>query len=165
MALEVGTNSYLDRDDADAYIIDRSDAGVWLTASDAEKDAALVTATRFLDDKAWIGQAVSVSQNLGWPRVNAKYYDNRLGLVVELGETDIPENLKRAVAETALYYLQNPGVYQSTATTYESISIGPISLSDSNSKKSNPKTPAGVMTLLRPLQRKSSVSGTWWRAN
>lgn len=48
MSLSVGVNSWISRTDADAYFADRLKAAAWTGAGTADKDAALVTAWRYL---------------------------------------------------------------------------------------------------------------------
>ncbi|QGH74599.1 head-tail adaptor Ad1 [Bacteriophage DSS3_VP1] len=168
MALTVGTNSYVTVAEADAYFGDRLNADSWTSASVAIKEQALVTATRFVDERSWIGQAVSSSQKLGWPRNGATYLDPKLGVQISVPNDEVPERVKSAVFEQALHFINNGAVLGSSSNVYESITVGSISLTDANSKSKVSKTASSVISLVGPLVRfGSNGSGggnTWWRA-
>lgn len=166
MALTVGTNSYVTVAEADAYFGDRLNADSWTSASAAIKSQALVTATRFIDERSWIGQAVSSSQKLGWPRNGAVYLDPRLGRRITIPNTQVPDTVKQAVYEQALHMLKNEDVLAGNGRSYESITVGPISLVDANSKAKVSRTASTVASLIAPLTRVAGVAGgnTWWRA-
>lgn len=168
MALELNTNSYVTVDNADSYFETRIDSAAWFDASDEIKDQALVTATQIVDDNAWIGSAVSLSQALAWPRKYAIYYDQRLGSEVSFSTTEIPERVKTAVYEQALHLVNNEDLLAGTTQTFESISIGNISISDSNNDVARvPMKPLRVMQLIKPLLKAGSggMGAGWWRAN
>jgi hypothetical protein len=168
MALVLNTNSYVEITDASDYFETRIDSASWDTATAATREDALVTATQIIDNNPWIGSAVSPSQALAWPRKNATYYDNRLGLSVSFSQTDIPELVKVAVYEQALHLLNNEDLLAQTTTTYESISIGNISLSDTNNDVTRiSTTPSFVIKPIRPLIRRGAtgVGSGWWRNN
>jgi hypothetical protein len=168
MALVLNTNSFVSLDDADVYFETRIDAATWDNASDELREDAIVTATQIIDDHPWIGSAVSSSQALAWPRKNATYYDDRMGQEIKLTESEIPKLVKTAVYEQALHLLNNEDLLAGTIQTFESISVGSISISDSNNdvvrRSIKPHT---VMKHIKPLIRRGSTnySNTWWRAN
>lgn len=166
MALTVGTNSYVTVAEADAYFGDRLNADSWTSASAAIKSQALVTATRFIDERSWIGQAVSSSQKLGWPRKGASYLDNRLGTRVTIPENEVPEKVKEAVFEQALHMIKNDDVLDGTSGVYEHITVGPITLIDNNKQTRVSKTASTVTSLVSALTRPVGLTGgnTWWRA-
>jgi len=144
MTLTVNTNSYVSVADADTYFVTRIDSANWTAASTALQESALVTATALVDDHAWIGSAVSSSQALAWPRNNAIYNDTRLGINVTFGNNVIPSQVKEAVYEQALHLVDNEDVLQGQGQTFESISIGSIAISDSDSSPNIPIKPALV---------------------
>ena len=175
MALVLNTNSYVETADADDYFETRIDSANWFDADDELKEQALVTATNLVDDHTWIGSAVSSSQALAWPRSGAHYFDNRLGLHVVISESEVPERVKVAVFEQALHLLNNENLLHVGAKEqrFESITVGSISLSDSNSKDDDTTfeiRPSMVMRPLKPLIHRGAAgygrSGAiWWRAN
>jgi hypothetical protein len=168
MALVLNTNSYVETADADDYFETRIDSANWFDADDEIKEQALVTATLLIDDNAWIGSAVSSSQALAWPRKNAIYNDDRLGLQVTIAEDETPSRVKTAVYEQALHLVNNEDVLMGQSQTFESISVGSISLSDSNGDTTRtPMKPSTALKPIRPLIRKGSMGqgAGWWRAN
>lgn len=168
MALVLNTNSYVSIADADTYFETRIDSANWVDAEDEIKEQALVTATALIDDNAWIGSAVSSSQALAWPRKNAIYNDDRLGLQVTIAEDELPSRVKTAVYEQALHLVNNEDVLMGQTQTFESISVGSISISDSNGDTTKtPIRPSTALKPIRPLIRKGSTGqgAGWWRAN
>ena len=168
MALVLNTNSYVSIADADTYFETRIDSANWVDAADEIKEQALVTATALIDDNAWIGSAVSSSQALAWPRKNAIYNDDRLGLQVTIAEDELPSRVKTAVYEQALHLVNNEDVLMGQTQTFESISVGSISISDSNGDTTKtPMKPSTALKPIRPLIRKGSMGqgAGWWRAN
>jgi hypothetical protein len=168
MALVLNTNSYVLIADADTYFETRIDSANWVAATDEIKEQALVTATALIDDNSWIGSAVSSSQALAWPRKNAIYNDDRLGLQVTIADSEIPSRVKTAVYEQALHLIDNEDVLMGQSQTFESISVGSISLSDSNGDTTRtPMKPSTALKPIRPLIRKGSMGqgAGWWRAN
>ncbi len=125
MSLAVGINSYISLEDAEAYFAARLHSSKWTGASSSDKPAALMQATRMLDElMEWIGVPSEEGQSLRWPRQAELPYlpsypagfeplladdsgDLRLrdrdGTPIE---TDaIPAKLKDAVCEQAIYLL------------------------------------------------------------
>ena len=95
-------NSYCLRSEADAYHQTHLYNAVWLAADDWKKEAALIWATRLLDEQVdWRGYVTTVPQSLRWPRSmvidrdRQQYFDN----------TTIPIFLKNATAELARHLL------------------------------------------------------------
>jgi hypothetical protein len=168
MALVLNTNSYVEIADADTYFETRIDSANWFDAEDEIKEQALVTATYMVDDNTWIGSAVSSSQALAWPRKNAIYHDNRMGTTITVADSEIPLKVKVAVYEQALHLVNNEDVLMGQSQTFESISIGSISLSDSNGDVTKiPRRPVEVLRSIKPLIIRGSggMGGAWWRAN
>jgi hypothetical protein len=120
--------SYASVAEADAYHLTHLYATDWDAASETQKEAALVMATRVLDasPRAWLGAASVETQALGWPRTGLV---NRNGFAIASGE--LPSALKQATAEFARQLLtadrtaDNAIVLQGIA----SLSAGPVSLS------------------------------------
>ena len=168
MALVLNTNSYVEIADADTYFETRIDSANWFAAGDEIKEQALVTATQLVDDHAWIGSAVSSSQALAWPRADVTYYDPRMGSSITVASDEVPARVLTAVYEQALHLVNNEDLLAGTTQTFESISVGSISLTDSNSDVTRTSIkPSVVMKPLKPLIRagNAGVGGAWWRAN
>lgn len=168
MTLVVNTNSYVDAADADTYFVTRIDSATWDAAATSLKEEALVTATQIIDNHPWIGAAVSSSQALAWPRKNVVYFDDRMGQSITVGNTVTPNAVKIAVYEQALHLLNNEDLLAQTTQTFEAISIGSISLTDTNNDVTRTSIkPDIVMRPLRPFIRKgvSGMGQSWWRSN
>jgi hypothetical protein len=168
MALVLNTNSYVEVATADTYFVTRIDSATWDAAATALKEEALVTATQIIDNNPWIGAAVSSSQALAWPRKNVIYFDNRMGQSITVANTVIPNLVKVAVYEQALHLLNNEDLLAQTVQTFETISVGSISLSDTNGDVTRTSiSPNVVMKPLRPLIRRgvAGMGTSWWRSN
>lgn len=159
MALIKDTNSYVDVADATAYFEDRIDAEAWVSAAESLKEQALVTATAMLDQKNWVGYAVSTTQLLAFPR-NGIYFDPRLGVNVTLESDVVPDRVLKATYEQAYHLLNNDGLLDNTGGI-ESLKVGPIELK--NVKESS-KINYTVKNLITPLLINAG-SSLWWRAN
>ena len=168
MALVLNTDSYVTIADADTYFETRIDSAEWEAADDETKEQALVTATQLIDERHWIGAAVSSSQALAWPRKDAIYYDPRMGQQITIANDEVPSQVKIAVYEQALHLVQNEDLIAQKVQTFESISVGSIRLTDSNGDVTKTSiTPSIIIKPLRPLIRRDGIGmgGSWWRAN
>jgi hypothetical protein len=151
--------------EADAYFDTRIDAGAWLNAQDDDQESALVTATLILDENQFIGVAVSSTQSLAWPRKGAYIFDPRLGQEVNFSVSEIPKRMKQAVLEMAHHLLSNENLLDNKTQNFEEISIGTITLKDSNNDTTRtPVVPSIVRKYLKPLLVNQG-STQWWRAN
>jgi hypothetical protein len=151
--------------EADAYFDTRIDAGAWINAQDDDQESALVTATLILDENQFIGVAVSSTQSLAWPRKGAYIFDPRLGQEVNFSVTEIPKRMKQAVLEMAYHLLSNENLLDNKTQNFEEISIGTITLKDSNNDTTRtPVVPNLVRKYLKPLLVNQG-STQWWRAN
>ncbi len=166
MALILFENSYLES--ADDYLADNPS---WEAASSDQQEQALVDATRILDQNEWIGTAVTSSQSLAWPRTKLSFYDPVLSLYVTCEQGTLPARLQKAVAYLALHLIKYPEANSSYEVTYDSISIGPISLVNSDAGRSSspkvPLVPSEIQKLLAPIvfNQGSIAQGSWWRSN
>jgi hypothetical protein len=166
MALEQGVNSYVTLEDAEDYFETRIDAAAWHSADDEDQESALVTATLILDENHFIGVAVSSEQSLGWPRKGATTFDPKYGMYVTYTETEIPERLKKATYEMAYQLLSNEDLLDQKTQTFEEISVGSITIKDSNSDVTRtPIVPSLVRKFLKPLLVQGGNSKQWWRSN
>lgn len=120
-------NSYVSRAFADAYFNEVQDT-VWLTADVHQREAALVKATRYLEQKyrlRWRGARAGATQVLSWPRrgvpiedffdPDSPYYtvyslDNRFDELFFVGEATIPVEVKHAQLILARLTLDSSGV-------------------------------------------------------
>ena len=165
MALEQYVNCYVSLEEAEEYFDTRIDAAAWFAADTEDKESALVTATLILDENQFIGVAVSSDQSLGWPRSGAMYLDPKLGLWIEIPEDEIPARLQKAVFEQAYHLLTNENLLDGKSQNFEEISVGSISIKDSNSDTTRTPMVNGLAKkLLRPLLANQGTT-SWWRAN
>ena len=138
---------------ANAYFEDRLDTDAWNDATDAEKSAALVTATRILEATTvqFFGDAADTEQTLSWPRqpvTDARAEDNEAGdREISAAEAEsynllpahlkyvqddddnwlIPERVKQAQYEQALHLLANEGLTLADAQPAQ-IALGELAI-------------------------------------
>lgn len=91
MALIAGTNSYVTVQEADEYLAVAYRPDAWTEASEADREAALIEATRQIDRQPLRGARAAADQPLAFPRV---------------GQAEVPEAVKQAVCEQALFLLR-----------------------------------------------------------
>lgn len=97
-------DSYISEADADTYFANHGSPSAWSAATSAQKESALRYATGWLDGKyAWVGELVSTTQALAWPRYDAEDREGRL-----LASNAVPQKVKDAACEAALLHLSNP---------------------------------------------------------
>ena len=70
------SNSYLTLAAAEALAEYQLEMGGWGTATNANKEKALIAATGYLDELAWIGSKTATTQALLWPRSDATCGDH-----------------------------------------------------------------------------------------
>ena len=108
-------NSYVDAEEADAYFATRLNVDAWDDAETDEKEKALIMAARMIDRltfkyvraNALIENGVAVIQALAFPRIGSKQNESHI-LYDDEGEVIIPQPIKDAQCEQALFILQNP---------------------------------------------------------
>lgn len=119
-------NSYGTLEEADAYFESRLNSASWTALTDDAKEHLLISATLYIDNIRFVGdkyKQYSVGhaeyQRLQWPRVppncdeymlgiaHLMKYDGREEWVNNAGNPIIPEKLKFAQFEQALYLLVN----------------------------------------------------------
>jgi len=146
------SNSYVTRAEADAYFGDRlnnSVAGDWNTKSDstsrttAEKDAALVTATRRIDEEQFLGLKVTITQALKFPRVDLYDEDG-----IAFSTTAIPERVKQATYIAALELLKADYLAENYLQNYSYLSTGTMQFKQFTQQSAG-RLPAEAMRLLR----------------
>jgi len=138
----VSSNAYCDVAYADAYHGDRLHSPEWAAGSTLEKEAALIWATRIIDNLTWKSIRATQAQALRWPQMDA--YD-RDGWPVPV--TVIPKTVKDAAAEYAWYLLKEDRTVDGGSATIKALSVGPISLTfDENAKAK--QIPDAVLSML-----------------
>jgi hypothetical protein len=98
---ESDSNTYATLAQAESFFERRIHADVWTAADDDVKKAALVWATRLLDENVdWFGYPVYEDQKLRFPRTGLSDVDGNL-----VDDTVIPQFLVEAVAEFAFHLI------------------------------------------------------------
>lgn len=108
-------NSYISRADADTFFEARYNDGGWSTLSDANKERALVAATRLIDRLSFIADRATATQRLEWPRLyvrKASRNYTETGDNLYYDDDELPQQLKDAVCELAT--LLAAGTYSET---------------------------------------------------
>lgn len=153
-------NAYCDATFADDYFESRVGSSNWNSASDDDKDAALIIATQTLDaNYEWNGYRSTDAQALGWPRQFAINPDQRwISLDGQYIANDIvPQTVKKATCEFAVFILTNDG-YDGAVGDLRSIQVGPIKLGI-NSLTSTFPIPTNALDLLKKWGRYIGRSG------
>jgi len=165
MPLTLFDNTYLTLSELDDYVFRTS--GNWDELDVEQRESYLAEAAALLDNHfVFMGEAVSATQSMAWPRTELKFFDPIVQLEVPVPEGEVPVRLKKAQAQLALHLFENKDAFDRSRVEYESISVGPISLRDSDSSRSRPtsKLPMEVRRLVSPLADRA-MDRTWWRAN
>jgi hypothetical protein len=119
-------NSYATRSEALAYLESRLYAVTdWLVQTDGDKDAALVWATRLLDNHlTWAGARTYVNQALDWPRQGIV---DKGGFSV-LPYNVVPQEIKNAAAELAFQLTQSDPTAGGDAGNISRLKAGPVEI-------------------------------------
>lgn len=138
---------------------------IWTESSDDDKEAALIFASRKLDEAVpWLGVSAGEDQVMQWPREEFSYHDPSFNRTVTVAAGATPVRLRKAVAYLALHALQYPSAATPYAASYETLKLGPLEVSDSSANSSIPAIPGAVLDLLTPLSREPGYGRQWWRA-
>lgn len=152
-------NSYASVDVADEYHYSRLGSEDWQNATPSTKEAALVWATRLLDEQvSWVGTKKDRDNTLSWPRYGA--YD-RDGWPID---TDaIPTAVKNATAELARYLITGGDrTAEEDTLGFKRIKVDTIELEiDKYDRK--PILPKSVVSLIGTLGTVSSNSSQFVR--
>jgi len=126
-ATSAGTssNSYITLADAEIYFESRLNITEWTAATDDEKNRALVTATRIIDQNSFVGYRYTTTQALKFPRTGVPDYDS-----VVFVDGVIPEPIKDAQCEIALAALTSD---LAESGSYGAVTVSGISFDDNSS--------------------------------
>jgi hypothetical protein len=128
-------NSFATEDEFDAYLETRLNVGTYTAAN---KQKALIEATRDLTLLSYIGERVDSTQALAWPRADAPNPDSPAIDTVygdelsDFAEDVIPQRVKDATCELALEYLKagtTDIASLDSTNNIQSETVGPISTS------------------------------------
>lgn len=133
-------NSYVDAAAADAYFDARLETSAWSGAASDDKTRALLMAAERMQNQNWIGNRVTMTQRLAWPRWGARKLDP-VSLGYGLGgyytgwgwyygdvylTTEIPQPIKDAQCEWALSLLE--GFTGSSDEAMESFAVDGVTI-------------------------------------
>ena len=147
-------NSYCSRAVADIYHADRLHAATWTNAADDTKDAALLMATRVIDQQfSWEGVRTNPgTQALEWPRDGLLNDEGDLSL----SSATIPERLQDATAEFARLLID------SDTTVTSGTAGGAITSLKAGSVKIDYASGVVAHTDLIPDAVRFSLPRHWW---
>lgn len=121
------SSSYVDAAYADSYFAVYGNAE-WTELNNEQKDAALASATQFIDNIArgkWKGKKTDPAQALAWPRTGSTDEDG-----AQIGADVIPDAVKNAVCEAAVRISQGEDLMEDTTPAVASESVaGAVSIS------------------------------------
>lgn len=150
------SNSYTDRTFADAFLERNIWADAWTAATTASRDAALVWATQLLDDSVvWLGQRVSETQALGWPRYQVWDRDG-----YAIASNVVPVAVQRATAELARLLLIADRTAEAETVAYRELEAGPLRIVFDEGQQQRPVITAGVLAMLHGLIEPGTGGGT-----
>lgn len=143
-------NSFTTREFANSYHEGRLHTATWTTATDADKDVALVMATTILSTRVrWKGAPTTSTQALPFPRTGLV---NRNGVPVP--DNVVPVELQQATAELARLLLATDRTAENeiAASGLKSLKAGPVSLAFREDLQTTPTrmVPDYVRALLVP---------------
>lgn len=158
-------NSYVTVAEADTYFDERLHPSIatWTGEDTDDKERALITATRRLDQEDWQGVRVDTAQALDWPRYWATDEDGE-----EYESDTIPQPVKDATCELALRLLIDFGDSVDTLADtgleeFRRAKVGPMEMERDQTFTAG-QLPANVARLLSAVVRTSSSSVRMERA-
>ena len=161
MPLTVGTNSYISVADTDVYFSESLNTGVWTTASNEKKEAALIQATRTIDAcYIFNGHLSDDEQLLAFPRSDVTDCEGR-----DIDSDSIPISLKNATCEQSLHLLSGNQLVMPSLLTqgFKKAKLGSmeVEVTDSKSTASPDKISSMARAFLDCLGtiKSSAVSG------
>jgi hypothetical protein len=113
------SNTFISIDDAETYLDSRLNSEAWTGAAPDDKTRALLMAAKRLQVENWLGNRVTTTQRLAWPRISVAKVDQvgfgyggfygqpwGWGYGEQYLTTEIPQPVKDAQCELALAYLE-----------------------------------------------------------
>lgn len=140
------SNSYITVEEADTILSERIGVGdVWTELSEGEKEVALISSTRRLEQEEYESRRDTDSQSLQFPR--RTFWANG----VEYVNTAMPVPVKYACAELALQLVRDPTLLDDTGLEpFSSLTRGDTSLTMRGIAAG--KLPAQVSRFLRGIR-------------
>lgn len=147
MALILGEDTYTALTAANDYFDRRPHSLAWTTATEAEREAALIAATRHLDVLDFEGFPTSKAQPLQWPRSYVLDRDHNL-----IPNDVMPAPLAMATCELALVALRHDLTRDATAAKRKRVGDLEIEYSAATTDT----LPTYVRSLIAPFLRSPS---------
>lgn len=153
-AAGASANTYASLAEAETYFEKRYHKTAWSAATDANKNIVLVEATRLLDQHyEWAGGKWTENQALRWPRVGVYDPDG-----YDVDHESIPQFLKDATAELALYILSSDVTAEDDTRGIKEMKAGSLELKLDKSDRSV-EVPDSVNEILKFYGRRLNTSG------
>lgn len=148
------SNSYVSLEDANTYFSTRLHAETWTSASDADKEAALITATNIIDwYYTYKGGKTASTQALQWPRAgvtvgNETYPSNSL-----------PKELIMATCELAMVSIDEDVTADNALAGLRKVQAGPLMIqtADNGRPPSTGQLPDAVYLLLKKFMDNAGI--------
>jgi len=138
-------NSYANEADGDSYHDGHLYATDWSGASSGNKQAALVMATRLIDDYfTFVGKAISLEQALEFPRYDIT---DRSGYLIQAAT--IPQDLIDAACEYGRWLIQSDRTAEEGEKGFKNLKVGSLSITPDPSDRKQ-KMPDVVAKMLAP---------------
>ena len=139
------SNAYATAAEGDTYHEARLYATDWTGATEANKEAALVWATRLLDENIeYAGYKKTEDQALRWPRTSVLDVDG-----YAVNDDAIPAQIRDATIELARNLLAEDSTKKPDTLGFSKMSVGPLSLDiDKQDRDSIKVIPESVKTIL-----------------
>lgn len=138
--------AYVSIAEADSYHAERLHALPWQNADDETKAAAIIQATRLLDQIVYDGSPSTTTQALRWPRIGVHDHNGQ-----SIASNTMPVALKRATAELARLMIDSDREADSAIPAEQSVSLGNASVSYAATGASRAPVPPHVLAMLRPF--------------
>lgn len=140
-------NTYVTRAQATTFFGNRLNVSSWTSATDDQKDQALLQACRRMQDETYAGVPATTTQALAWPRYGACDRDGN-----EFDSDAIPQIVKDAQCELALALLVSGDdlLADTGLEGYRSVQVGPIAVQPIEGRRSG-GLPSHVRRILSPV--------------
>lgn len=114
-------NSYATVAEADSYFSDSFGRSLWSQTTQANREAAVITASRYLDQyMTWTGQRATSDQAMEWPRINTFDKTGR-PYAIDI----VPGPVRFATFELAYYIVENGGL-SFASQSVDRVKVGPV---------------------------------------
>lgn len=156
------SNSYATTSEADTYFTERMRSSAWSDEDTDDKERALISASRRIDEEDFMGSPAAETQALKWPREGVT-----LDHVV-ISSSVIPEIIKRATYELALQVLigdddSEDFLADSGLEAFKNVKVGPIDVTPRFGHGGG-ELPSNVERILEPVLETAGYSAKMLRA-